>query len=121
MKAWIGAVALVGMIASGASMADGNDLLAECSEAIRFQETRIIRDPSASSYCNGQVIGVMNTMYLLDEFLPKEVKTCLPPELLTKQAVRIVVKHLKDNPTTLHLPSTHLILGALHSAYPCPK
>ena len=119
MKAWIAGAALVGLMESGGAMADGNDLLADCSEAIRFQETKVSRDPSASSYCNGQVIGVMNTMYLLDEFLPKEMKTCFPPELATKQAVRIVVKHLQDNPTILHLPSSHLILGALHGAYPC--
>ena len=112
------AISLVGLIQCGGAMADGNDLLADCSEAIRFQETRV-SDPSASSYCNGEVSGVMNTMYLLNEFLPKDMKTCFPPEIKTKQAVRIVVKHLQDNPTILHLPASHLILGALHGAYAC--
>ncbi len=38
MKAWIGAVALVGALASGQAMADGNQLLGQCQAAVRMMD-----------------------------------------------------------------------------------
>ena len=37
MKAWIGAVALAWLAASGQAMADGNSLLAQCQASIHEQ------------------------------------------------------------------------------------
>ena len=59
--------------------------------------------------------GVSNTMAIL-----KSKRVCFPKEgIANEQAVRIVVKYLKDNPNRLHENEIALIMIALMHAYPC--
>lgn len=122
MKAWIGAVALAGMLGSGAAMAggnpwDGNALLGECQSAIRLLDN--VRKPSDSDYdsgiCLGQVAGVR---FMMSD---SGINSACFPEggISNAQATRIVVKYLEDNPAILHVDGQFLVVQALHNAFPC--
>jgi RNA polymerase primary sigma factor len=44
---------------------------------------------------------------------------CPPSNSSTAQAVRIVVKYLRDNPERLHMPASVLVTDAIRSSFPC--
>lgn len=125
MKAGIaGAVALVGMLASGVALAtDGNDLLKSCKALL----AATAKDPQpmnvgdfAQGTCMGVIEGVRTTMMVLNGNLDPELRTCLPPKGITnEQAIRIVVKYLEDNPAKLNEDRGVLTVIAYHQAYPC--
>ncbi|PYY69968.1 hypothetical protein CRX42_13765 [Pseudomonas jessenii] len=120
MKAWVGAVALMGMLGSGAAMAagwDGNTLLGECQSAIRLLDN--VRKPSDSDYDSGMCLGqVAGVRYMMSD--SGDYSACFPEGGISNtQAARIVVKYLKDNPAILHNEGRFLILLAFHNAYPC--
>src|SRR5690349_11937086 len=122
MKAGLMAVALAGMLGSGAAMAagtgwDGNTLLGECQSAIRLLDN--VRKPSDSDYdsgiCLGQVAGVR---YMMGD--SGDYGACFPKDGISNtQATRIVLKYLRDNPAILHNEGRFLIVTALHEAFPC--
>jgi hypothetical protein len=124
MKAWIGAVALVGMLVSSGAMAaklkyDGNELLGQCQQAIKSADSERDYDRFEAGACAGFVMGVQSTVTFFSEFLNKEDKFCMPDNVTNSQMVRIVVKYLKDNPKNLNLNMTGLVWAALKDAYPC--
>lgn len=124
MKAWIGAVVLVGALASGAVMAkarDGNELLSQCQTAIRANPNVDPSEALDAGLCLGLVQGVRQTMEIYAEVLPKEERTCIPDGMTNGQGMRVVVKYLEDHPKTLHYSSTVLTMAAYRGAYPCPK
>lgn len=123
MKAWIGAIALVGMLASWTALADGNVFIKECSATVRSLDEPAVK-PSVSDWqlghCSGVVEGVMNTMAVLNNNLPVNYKVCLPNGGITNgQALRIVDKFLHDNPAKLNEDAPFLTMLALYNAYPC--
>jgi hypothetical protein len=120
MNAWIGAVALVGLMTSGVAIAvDGNQLLRACKEAIRDSDGE--RDTSGVDigYCLGLVNGVMNTMDTMNNYLLPKEKTCFPEGLMNKQGARIVAKYLEEHPASLHRDGAFLTMAAFQNAYPC--
>jgi len=124
MKAWIGAVALVGLMASGAAMAaenkdDGNELLAQCQQYIKAMDGEKYYDQIAAGLCGGFVPGVSGTVSYLYGDLKNEAKFCMPKSVTYGQTVRIVVKYLKDNPKRLNRGRVDLVWTALQDAYPC--
>ncbi|WP_282370518.1 Rap1a/Tai family immunity protein [Pseudomonas sp. PS02290] len=123
MKAGIGIIAVVGVLASSAALADGNKFIVECKQAVAAIDAP--EWPQGSSrigfgHCLGVVEGVMNTMFYMNKRLDPEVQVCWPEESLTNaQAARIVVKYLDDNPALLTQDSTVLTIKAFMQAFPC--
>ncbi|KJZ44858.1 Rap1a/Tai family immunity protein [Pseudomonas fluorescens] len=122
MKASIVAVALVGMMASGTALADGNKLLEQCQQAVRAMDNI----PSSSidllgvGRCLGIVEGVRNTMVIYKSALPDNMKVCFPKQGIDNgQATRILEKFLHDNPAMLDQNETFLTIVAFKQAYPC--
>jgi hypothetical protein len=113
-------------VAQNAWALNGNELLDACQIAERLFDTQkeIGKDPNAN-YCVGVINGV-TSMVVHYETLMKNFcssfpfNTCYPEKgFNTKQAVRIVVKYLKDNPKELHLEDDHLIMNAIRKAFQC--
>lgn len=121
MKAWVGAVALVGTLASGGAMADGNKLLEFCQSTVRYVDTKGVEgDTFSTGYCLGVITGVTSLRGLTNPGLPKNAQTCPPsPPPSATQVARISVKYMTENPERLNLDDGVLILLALQRAYPC--
>lgn len=123
MKAWIGAVAVAGALASWQAMAqggDGNELIQRCTEVVRTLDGTKTRDLYSAGHCLGLVSGVMDTLTIVNSSLPRHEQVCYPPQgIQYGQAVRIVVKYLNDHPTELHRDAASLTVAALRVAYPC--
>lgn len=119
MKAWIGAVALAGVMATGNAMADGNKLLSQCKIAIRGNAGADTNDAFQAGLCFGLVQGVQETLLAYDNDLPKVKRTCIPDGITKNQSVKIVYKFLEDNPKYLHELETILVIAAFQDAFPC--
>ncbi|MNR20266.1 hypothetical protein D3C85_1370980 [compost metagenome] len=124
MKAWIGAVALVGMLANEAAMAadpklDGNGLLRQCQQFIKMMDGEKDFNRLDAGTCGGFVQGVSSTVFFFRGELKKDDKFCEPDTATGNQLVRIVVKYLTDNPKMLNEGRTTLVWVALMDAYPC--
>lgn len=122
MKASIGLVALVGMLASTTAVADGNLLLQQCLGTIKAIDGVDTTATFANGVCLGRIDSVRSTMAYYKDELPNYLKMCLPETGISNgQAVRIVVKYLKDHPAELHNEETLLTILAFTTAYPCKK
>jgi hypothetical protein len=126
MKAWIGAVALVGTLASGLSVADekesGSTLLRQCKLMLDSKEIMNAGrlEVLGAGQCIGKVAGVRNTLVYLSDMEATPKLLCANGAFITNdQSVRIVVKYLIDHPKDLHMEPTALIMMALMDAFPC--
>ncbi|MGW8464608.1 Rap1a/Tai family immunity protein [Pseudomonas sp. CLCA07] len=116
------AIALVGILVSGAALADGNKLLEVCQQAVRAMDK--VPTPSIDllgvGRCIGMVEGVRNTMVIFKSALPDNLKVCFPKQGINNgQATRILEKFLHDNPAMLDQDETFLTIMAFKQAYPC--
>lgn len=123
MKAGLMAVALAGMLGSGAVIAaqvkhDGNELLGQCQQYVKAADKEAYSQIDAAS-CTGFIQGVANTVLFFDESIKKEDKFCIPDSVTNGQLGRIVVKFLQDHPKMLNEPRVSLVWLALNDAYPC--
>jgi hypothetical protein len=123
MKTWIGAVALVGTLASGSVMAiDGNVLLSSCQTTIKYSDGNNNVSPLEVGQCTAMVEGVEGAIFVLNDSVSSNMKTCYPVAGTTNiQKARIVVKYLQEHPDQLHLPASMLTLIAYKAAFPCKK
>ena len=116
MKTLLMAVAVVGMLGSGAAMAEGGgeSLLRYCKSAIL--DKKDLGDAFGSGYCLGIITAV-------GELLPPADASviCVPSGVNNKQMARIVVKYLEQNPEQLHKNATTLTIMATKKAFPCKK
>ncbi|MGF6199793.1 Rap1a/Tai family immunity protein [Pseudomonas laurylsulfatiphila] len=124
MKALLMAVALVGLLGSGAAMAadqrfDGNELLGQCQQYIKAMDGERSYNHIDAGLCGGFVPGVASTVSFLKNDLKKDAKFCTPIGATNGQLVRIVVKYLSDNPKLLDMDRTRLVWYAFVDAYPC--
>lgn len=119
MKAGIGIIALVGMLASGGAMADGNELLQQCQAAVDRSSGGDYVSGYESGYCYGTINGVVGSIQTLNQYLVPEERTCLPDQMKQSQGARIVLKFLRDHPASLGRGGPFLVLAAFQDAYPC--
>ncbi|HUW38609.1 MAG TPA: Rap1a/Tai family immunity protein [Rhodocyclaceae bacterium] len=109
-----------GAVAASFDGFGGNALLEDCTSAERLVD----HQPSShfeATYCLAFIEGVRNTMIVLDWALAPGMRTCWPgPKGISNgQAMRIVLKYLRQHPEKLQLPKVELAIAALHEAYPC--
>jgi hypothetical protein len=101
---------------------DGNRLLSSC-------DTEDFRE---KAYCCGYIAGAMDSQVTFQESMKATVQVlkpdskpmpnlyCLPDGGLEMgQALRVVVKWLKDHPEKLHQRADALILNAFVDGFPC--
>jgi hypothetical protein len=123
MKAWIGVVALVGMLGSGGAHAtDGNNLLHSCQTVIRLMDNEKVSagDSMDAGQCFGMVEAVRGVLFIYDQQIPQNLRVCIPAGGINNgQAARIVSKYLHDNPAQLNEDATLLTILAFKQAYPC--
>ena len=101
-------------------LADGNELLAQCTDAEHFLNTREVRDAVSIGTCIGMVQGVQNTMIYLNRSIDKSLRLCWPEQGINNgPAVRILVQYLRNNPEKLHEDEVLLAMLAFNKAYSC--
>ncbi len=110
---------------------DGNQLLKKCQQAIRQYDDQPSNpspgDSLDAGWCIGWVGSVIEMNYLHRDFAAKshpisadKFYFCAPGEGLTAiQAIRVIVKYLKEHPEDLHHNAMLLTNLALKSAFPC--
>ncbi|MDT8281728.1 MAG: Rap1a/Tai family immunity protein [Gammaproteobacteria bacterium] len=105
---------------------DGNELLSNCSKAIKVSDGAEIlsSDYFGVGTCMGTIRGIIDAGNIINtsatqRCYSKQDVYCVPVEVSTVQATRVVVKYLKDHPEDLHQRDTRLIVTALTEAFPC--
>ncbi len=105
---------------------DGSGLLAKCTLAVRaFDGEKLSSsDAAEGEFCVGYVLGVHDmdfTVQMLEEHEKVSLMkhACSPSNASTAQAVRVVVKYLRNNPERPHMPASVLVTDAIRSAFPC--
>ncbi|RON40285.1 Rap1a/Tai family immunity protein [Pseudomonas brassicacearum] len=124
MKAGIAAaVGLIGTLASGSVMADGNELLKYCQATVRWLDTgETAGGMFGPGYCLGVINGVMSLRGITNSRFPKNAQTCIPSSVpSTGQTARILVKYMTENPEQLHLDEGFIAMLAIHRAFPCKE
>ena len=99
----------------------GGELVQNCTLYFEFlgrtgagREDTFELNPFGMGYCAGLVRGVANTAHT---HLTGQV--CVPEDASSAQAVWAVVQYLNNNPLTLSIQDTELVLRAMQSAFPC--
>lgn len=126
MKAsFLAAIAIVSLATTAFADSDGNELLHQCSAAVR-QDDGIKTSPEevmGSVYCLGYLAGFTDShAFEVGITKPKKPLYCLP-EGGNKgtQLARIVTKYLKNHPEDLHRSARLSVAMALSLAFPCSK
>ena len=116
----------------------GNDVLRDCSLALDMTKEDYMREvlgknrplPSKAlqiqaAQCLNYVIGFKDALYVSQLFQEKNESvplTCLPENNLNNgQALRTVIKYLRDNPQLLDRPQAAVVFNAFYYGYPCKK
>src|SRR5579864_7448862 len=125
MKTCILAVIL--LLPAFAAAKTGNDLLGECSIALKFFNNQSVSgnaDFIKIGNCIGFVVGVMQTATLGNagpgNHPSKEpaLQFCAPPDVSVEQVVRLTLKRLQTNSAELHLDAAVVVLRALNEGFP---
>ena len=106
---------------------DGNLLLESCLKADRVKNDLNLKINEPFSFglrvgtCIGLIQGTISTINVLNIAKKNnEFGICFPEKgIHINQSVKIVIKYLKANPETLHIPHTVLIILAFKQAFPC--
>lgn len=114
-------------------MKTGNKLLPECRAAVKVMENLELTSLTMTDVIDGtactesvRAIQDLNSMYQarLQMLLEREKSDtgifCIDQEGISNlQVIKIIVKHLEQNPETLHYPSNFLIGTILAEKFPC--
>lgn len=129
----IGAVALVLVIAvrlaggqqkatqqTDTAFLTAQKLLGLCSQAVKSFDDDKGADIAEANLCIGYVAGALD----MERMLATLSKTwtphvCYPKNGTIEQAVRVVVKYLRDDPEGLHYSGGSTVWVALMKAFPC--
>jgi len=121
-------IVLLGTGISVSAETTGNDVLKHCQTAIRFSDNNgaPTGEHFESGWCIGWVNSVLQLTKLHNEWTdftkqkPTLLQFCVPTSgIPIIQAVRIVVKYLKDHPEQLHEDGMGLTIAALKDSFPC--
>lgn len=100
---------------------DGNELLSQCIEAVRFQDGIMDVDSEKISICAFYLDGVKGSLFLWQESDKASSITCIPNGVNNGQAARIVVEYGRKNPSVLHNSKLALAVWAFQDAFPCEE
>jgi hypothetical protein len=77
--------------------------------------------------CIGYVSGFTEGVYYEAMYATAKGKQvapeafCIPDDVEHGQLIRVILKHIRDNPENAHKRTSVLIIKALGKAYPCPS
>lgn len=109
--------ALICVSAMACHATTGSELLQYCREAEKRIENRDPNfDPLSFGYCVGLIEGIKNTLTVTSHFAKTN---CLPATITNEQAIRIVLKHLRANPESLHHDGSVLVIEAFGNTFTC--
>jgi Rap1a immunity proteins len=103
---------------------DGNRVLEYCTSSVQFMDNGSFSSGTQStqaSWCTGYVTGAMQALDLarrLSDMQDQRNYPCLAG-VASGQAVRVIVKYLRENPEKLQERAVTLSLAALQRAFPC--
>jgi Rap1a immunity proteins len=103
---------------------DGNRVLEYCTSSVQFMDNGSFSSRTQStpaSWCTGWVTGVTQALDLarrLSDTQDQKNYPCLAG-IASGQAIRVIVKYLRENPEKLREPAVTLSLAALQRAFPC--
>jgi hypothetical protein len=111
----------------GTQALSGNDLLRECTFALRFDDgdrALINEELTYGAHCGGYLLGFYEgygAKAAADKVLggTPNREVCFPDNLPTDQMVRVVVKYLREHPERLNQAPGLLVVGAFYGAFPC--
>ena len=107
---------------------DGNKLLNYCSQAVKDTEPGTAEEHFKIAWCLGYIYGFKDGFDGLALVSAKDDTDftklrhsyiCFPEGSTIDQAIRVLVKFLKDHPERLHQPSFTLAEEAFAEAFPC--
>lgn len=99
----------------------GNEFLEKCKHVEDEYDSRYSSDVFI---CLGFVQGFMQGIFVSDDFRhsPEEQRmTCPSPEVTTIQLIRVIKKHIDEQPKRAQMPTRYLASEALIRAFPCKK
>jgi len=108
-----------------ATLADGILLLKQCTPIVSFLDNEgnvpsNVENTFAAGFCLGMAQGITN-MNLAYQYTMQKTLFCLPTGgIQNSQAVRVIVKYLKEHPEQLHEQEGSLAIIAFIQAFPCP-
>jgi hypothetical protein len=88
----------------------GTDLYSNCTGST-----------SAQIDCLGYVSGVLDVTNDMETDGAIEAKFCTPEGIKRGQAMAVVVKYLRDNPSLRAASASKLVVMAMIKEFPCPK
>jgi hypothetical protein len=129
MRRWA-FVTLVVVVSAIPAMGEttGNDVLNSCQASLRFNDNSgaPAGEHFDAGWCIGWVAGALELTKLHNEWAtfikekPALLQFCVPESGIPAiQAVRIVVKYLKEHPEQLHEDGMGLTVAALKNSFPC--
>jgi hypothetical protein len=109
------------------SAVDGSKLLANCQAAIKLTSVspRLTRaEDDASTQCIAYVQGVLDANMFWHAIDLRDGKTktphyCMEKKVTFEQAIRVLVKYLKETPTDLSENGFICIQAAMLKSFPC--
>ena len=103
-----------------AGYATAEQLLTSCTNTSNEKDpVRTIVNPF---HCLGYIDGVIDAHELLSAAHLEAKYFCLPPTgLEAGDAMDIVLKYIRDNPSMMTMPARLVIIRALNEKYPCKK
>ncbi|MDH4869321.1 Rap1a/Tai family immunity protein [Pseudomonas sp. BN515] len=116
-------IGVAGVLWCAGAMADGNQLLAQCQEAVRLADGGEMRDVKSFyevGFCYGTLHGTLTTLDAVGRQMPQMQVVCRPEGVIPHiQLARIVVKYLKEHPEDLHAHEGVGAMIAMTNAFPC--
>lgn len=116
MKLWIAIVVLMFATVGHAGKAEagafysGSELLEHCEGDMDLMLMS----------CNGYLAGISDTTSTYDDWgVLNKRNFCIPNSATLGQLQKVVIKGLNENPETLHLSASGLVVNILYKAFPC--
>ena len=107
--------------ASFGEMHDGNLLLDDCKEFLKYMDNK--EDPSvvmsSIGYCLGYMQGHLDYLQYLEKNFTSFNEHCVPIDMSVSKLAKVTVEYLENNPNELNNPAIDLTIAAFAKAFPC--
>jgi hypothetical protein len=99
---------------------DGNELLSKCSSTVKLLDNEKLSSSEMqdAKWCSGYVNGIDDGIEIASATGNTAKLYCIPEGVTTGQAIRVLVKWLRNHPEKLH-QSRVLVVVSWADAFPC--